>query len=514
MFLKNLLFFLALFISTSNLLFSASAGGGGRPNLSSVDYALVQYIRTHAEQHPADYDMRGCAALRPVAERLLGYLKTNALRDAAWFEAYLSVTPHPVPIVLLAVAMRTAQEKLTEDEKEIFSHIPNWESLERIVDAETVELFTAALHAYPSTQKSSYPSGHGPAVCVGARVQRDISHFLHCRLDPIPYIMLNRSKLPIKEFIALMLNGIAPVCLPKAGSANSAHGATLTPFGFSLHDLFHAHDESNVASLVQHVIQEVSTFVDKGGDALPFAQSYQKHALGRHALQTEFFKDFLKAVDLRAPAQQKKILAGWFLVLHEYPLSSRAVFDTHSLKDAIVLMAEYSQARLASDRGWESFVDPMKTDHTGQSLLEEFEILEIGLADFKKSLSVLPPNYDAASTDKKAELLQSLVAESRIENKGRFLDVHIRMRSGERKIFSYPTLLHKIKNMSDSVAILKYAGIECPKIEDITSRGQALEALQVIRKQLASLIDEFKGAAMTHAEGDWQHKYAEYCEQT
>lgn len=506
---RKILFTLMVLVGISRFALGADGGEAGAvsSSLSVVDYDLIRELKQLAAHSRTYYQFSGCKALRPKAEEMLAYLKEHGTKeDGDWFEAYLSVTPAPSPLVLLAVGIRTVQGELNPDEQQIFAHIPRWESLRRIVKSGSIETLAAALNSYDCWSVSR---GSIAASCT-----QEVALYLQSQLAPIPYPLLGKAKLPIRELIGHMLNRVYPVCIPTPGSTHLAHGVRLSALGFALHDFYHAYHHNGIGPLLQHIISQASQCVEKGGDAKVFLEDYKEHALGRHTLMTEFFKAFLAEIDSLPLPERKHILAGWFLLLHEHPFLSEYIYTLHSLKAVLQKMTSLSILRLENTQMWESPWDPIVSSWSdGKSALEVEEIADKAIAEFLHNPScVLPESYYKAEPEDKPNFLKSFIVNSRVETNPRFVDVHLRLRTGETKTYSFPTLLHKLKNMADSDAILKYAGVKDYRPREIASRKDALDALMFTSTQLVELIKYFGAAAEKFADRGWEGKYADFCE--
>lgn len=284
-----------------------------------------------------------------------------------------------------------------------------------------------------------------------------------------------------------------------------AHGVTMDVFSGPLHDAAHA---QVMDTATRHLLSQVEQFLAdafyvKGGDSARFDTIHQE------ALPNEM-KRFLSALGiLNAGAfkywvaergdvsEYKKFATALFLLTHEFPgFNHNAILSTdfeHIMTTAIDSHLGYVRDNSAS---WESPTDVLQTSpQTGKSQLEGDDqtlINKILKRNKETVIKFLKQDRLEIPTDERnlAKWLSS--TELSLSDGSLFYDLVVRTRSGEKLVFSEPTLRFKALNYEDTKGLLACAGITLPTIDENTTRDHVISAMQEGIDQWTGLMQHLK----------------------
>lgn len=316
--------------------------------------------------------------------------------------------------------------------------------------------------------------------------------FPHPLTIPVP----NASKFRVEDTIEWALNHVYPLSFPERGL--TAHGTSISPVGFALHDFLHAITSSGYTGLKNHIFKEIDKTIGREEDALEFMETYIPQAVGRYLKQIEMLKDIFAFLKTLNPSEKKPALAGLFWMIHETSsfehtlrdilpedsalLAEREEFSqkddpfvVSSPEDVLKTLVRNAKVDVFDKDAWLSSEDPLFTSPlTGEKLLSDEELGTLYLAEH--------PTYSTCT----------------INPTRRFIDITLTGKNKPPRSTSNPTLAHKWENMEDSLAILRYAEVNLKK-PDLSSletsqdqRDIAQKFLIEVQKNLTALLDAFQ----------------------
>jgi hypothetical protein len=231
-------------------------------------------------------------------------------------------------------------------------------------------------------------------------------------------------------------------------------------------------------------------FTDRNNFTKNFVEFYAPYAVKKYLRIKNAFQEinyfFLNT--LLSPYEKeefKRVMAGFFLAVHESSGWSSHVFDQNTLKGVIELFVENTKENFKDSESWGSPEDPFETSpSTGQSSLSLEEIKRYALKIHKT---------------KEDDMNESDVI---IKKTKQFIDIILVSKNGKKeymKEITYPTLYQKWENMDDTIELIRCMGgkkyqkpdllkISCPKKKRIV----AINTLKYVQSEILSLLDEFK----------------------
>ena len=331
---------------------------------------------------------------------------------------------------------------------------------------------------------------------------------------PVYYPFAGMGKFGITFLLERVLQGVYPIAIPLK-TDTGAHGVKLSRFGFALHDAFHADVDPRYGALMQHILNATAKFVTNGGAANEFIPWYTLHAVVsyfRLMMSLSRAHDLFLAVLLPhfGKREYQKAMAGFFIMMHEYPSYYPGVFTSTNFKGVINSTVNGAKLALRSSNAWESSIDPLMTSPIdGKSELTDEQIYEIAVLSAVDSVNYNAESYNKYPIDldnlsgkdkNKRARFEFAKADCTIKRTAGFIDITFIMRNGGKLTQSNATLLHKWRNMQDSVSLLKFAGVkfQVPELNGLTisdNRRIAQATLDKVRAQLIGLLDDFKAKA-------------------
>ncbi len=407
-------------------------------------------------------------------------------------------------LLMVVLRIQAAQTVLTPDETDLYQHLLNpaealvtgvmkdeaWRS-----DMQTAQQI-AEYTCFPKN-KNAYDDYH-PIGALASEVYDDLRTKLNQALPSRLYFPLpGESYLGIHYLLDCLFDDHFPISMPTPGQSKKAHGADMSPLGFTIHDYLHYLIDSRRRSLLGYAITLLDKAASEGVDyeaAIPLSV---KQAVGHYKLIMTTFKSLLLALDQRAideksplsEKQYRQSLSGLFWLFHETETLPEGCFKKETLHELVLQMTENAKARLRANECWESDFDLFETSPVdGTTALSDDAIAEKVLDNLDAVKAFL--THPACTKVTKADIKKTEVKKS-----PRFVDVIVTFKNGESRHYSFPTLYHKYENAKDNLKLLQWAhtGLEFEALPaDVTAaRETALASINQVTTALANNIDFF-----------------------
>lgn len=404
----------------------------------------------------------------------------------------------------------------SDDEKSIFSHVfqpevyiglslegKNWlEDLASIED--NANIFTA--NELSSFYKASSDLDYrGTKKVIKSTIDQDLPAQLPLGFPKV-------GKVSIIEMLFMTLDGLHIHAFPVPTQNTKAHGVTednkttkgLTPLGFIAHDRLHSelYMHTLKTAYYHHIMREAEQIRLQSGDVQEFLEQATPQVFSK---RVTLLTNLLKEISLKiALENDQKSLAGLFFMLREYPGWSKEALEKEDAVSALSAMKDHTEKSLKGRSVWESPEDAFQTSPiTGQTSLSQDELITAYHAGVNggtiKPTPYMP--YVQRNPDAPNELLpltqidfkRSKVA---VTPEGRFIDFNIQLKNLSKLSYSVATLKHKWLNISDSIGLLKYAGVtvdvakELPE-DPVEARIQVIKDLTTVQEALNGLLTSF-----------------------
>jgi len=422
---------------------------------------------------------------------------------------------------------------VSEEEKDVFFHVPYHNYLSALLETDRnghPVVIDPVKWLVALDRKGEYFYRPGKEVfspVLSKEAQEQIDQEIAKRLpSQILYPVLGEDVFTPEFILNNWIDEIYLIGMPLKNLKN-VHGEEASPLGFAFHDLFHFKLDERRASLLEHTYSQVSGYVGQGyfaSDIIPHIVllAIEKYSLIREALR--------KAHESVKEDQYAR--AGEFAAFHEVFSFPEALFGMSNPVDVLKAMLKGSLSGYDKPEAWENPEDVLETSPvTGESLKSDEDIKEIAFSAFLEDPTIFVPYeiyykiseqggktyvYDPEEQKPiKAEWLRNKTRFG-IKKSPQFIDATFTFPNGEKKTYTFPTLVRKWNNIGHSLAILGFAGIDIQKPvligEDPNADRQvAIGALTQVRLKLQHLIQAFGEKAQVcfgEGEGSYTAEYA------
>jgi len=412
-------------------------------------------------------------------------------------------------LLMVVLRIQAAQSVLSPDEIDLHQHL--LKPAEALVtglmkdEAWRSDMQTArqiAEYACFPKNKNAYDD-YRPIGALASEIYDDLKTKLSQTLPSRLYFPLpGESYLGIHYLLDCLFDDHFPIAMPTPGQSKKAHGADMSPLGFTIHDYLHYLIDSRRRSLLRYAITLLDKAVSEGIDyeaAIPLAV---KQAVGHYKLIMTTFKSLLLALDQRAideerplsEKQYRQSLGGLFWLFHETETLPERCFEKATLHELVLQMTEDAKAKLRANECWESDFDLFETSPVdGATVLSDDVIAEKVLDRLGEVKAFLThPVY--------TRFTKIDVKKTEVKKSPRFVDVIVTFKNGESRHYSFPTLYHKYENAKDNLKLLQWSGLdlrfEALPIDTAAPRKTALKDINQVGNALARNIDFFAKTSM------------------
>lgn len=315
----------------------------------------------------------------------------------------------------------------------------------------------------------------------------------------IYYPLTNTGKLSFTTLMEFLVNDIHPICLPT--EPKKAHGLTLSPLSFSLHDYLHATVDPRRPAAIQYFFNTLADMVSKGDIKVDSAESLMSYTVGMYNLFNEALKTIweLRLKKLNDDGDLisfKRFVAGMHLVLHENFNISPEIYGTNTLQDALKLLNMSKESKKEASEN-EKDSDDFEKYFNPESPFDPFNSSplsgdSINVTD--EFIKELPPVKALIGEQTSTHMM---IDEPTFTNN--YVDVTLHGSNAQRETLSFPTLFYKWNNVDDSVSVLQFAGeeIQKPDLSRERRKGpKALEFLKLVEDHTEKLRADFINSAV------------------
>lgn len=343
------------------------------------------------------------------------------------------------------------------------------------------------------------------------RLQKELDSIIDnkSKRPSIYYTVFGKAKLGLGTLIESFIKRIYP--LPIATRQLTAHGITMTPLLFGYHDYLHGTiDLENKSTAIETASYDKLESI--AGDKLnadqllePIADyMLEKSYLIEDTLSSLFDLYFTYYLPQHSMAGLKKVMVGFFHVLHEDFNISPEIFDMSNFDDILKVFLNECPSQnedddIVNDMDDIEEIDILNTDPlTGKTSLSPEQVLDAILE------SGLPANeqryFPTPEFRFKRSDLEGTKYRIDIKDEPMLTTVTVKLPKGVEYTWEIVTLKYLLANAKDAIALLKIAGIKMtpPAIQDLASpngREIALAFLEEAKKNLEICKDAFKTSA-------------------
>ncbi len=186
----------------------------------------------------------------------------------------------------------------------------------------------------------------------------------------IIYPMPKVGIIGIACLVGLILDDIHGIGFPD--ERIKAHSALMSPGGFAIHDFLHSQVDPRKRIFLNVVLGLMDRYVGQGGDANVFLEVFAPLVAKYYVMLMNSLKLVYEAslTDLLVKDEErfKKVMAGMFLSLHEYPVFSEKSFNQKSLINVIHELSENTIKAINLDISMSA-----EKDSAEQEIVERFK---------------------------------------------------------------------------------------------------------------------------------------------
>lgn len=460
-------------------------------------------------------------AVYPLVEKLESRLKQLAPTSPAAKRLLLELDfqrniqdVNPLWVLGMHFRLAASQSTITDDERNLFAHVPFPELYFSFLGNNA---WRNILSSYVSleeydNQGLELTDDHLTQYTYGKVVDHVIEAVDANLPEPVRYPFLGGEKFGVSFLVQSYLDEIYPIGFPHRSIRG--HGVTLSQFGFAVHDALHHKVDRRRYELKAHILGHVDRFMrdNPQGNAWQYAAVYTPIAMQRYltlmGALTEIYQNFAgRLLIYRGLQEYRRVMAGYFWIMHEQPEFSRNIYDMNDLDKILtsITKSHFTAVNGALDEidSWESPFDPLQTSPLdGTSALPDQAIYQWVLEHMSREQAQC---YKYSAFPMTYPILQEEVVRRNVVRSNRFIDVILWTRQGEKLKFAFPTLYHKWQNIDDNLGLLRYAGTGIAKpdlsgIDDPRSIAQA--TLLKVEMEIANHVSHFRQVASFFANYD------------
>lgn len=342
----------------------------------------------------------------------------------------------------------------------------------------------------------------------------------------IIYPALGEAVFPVDLILNCWMDRIHIMGMPTQ-NVQKVHGETVSALGFAFHDLFHFKLDQRESSLLSYIYSIVAQHVQEGS----FAEDVIPHVVSYAVEKYKLIMGSLKKVHENV-TEDKQALAGEFIAFHEALYFPEALFNLSNPADIFKKMLEGSLSHYQEIESWENPDDILMTSpSTGETSVSDEDIREIALNQALEdstvvNIALMSGIYNILNEkgesryvfepEEQKTIRKEWLRKARFEVKKtpQFIDVIIKFPNGEKKTYTFPTLVRKWNNIGHSFELLKIAGIEMGKPELTGNFDQdrqiVIGLLSKVRSELQGLMTAFGEKAIAsfgEGEGSYTQEY-------
>lgn len=422
---------------------------------------------------------------------------------------------------------------MSEEEKDVFFHVPYHDYLNALLETDrngnpvvidpvkwVVTLDRKGEYFYRPGKQVFFPDLSTEAQ---EKIDQEIARHLP---SPILYPVLGEGIFTPEFILNNWIDEIYLLGMPLENIEN-VHGEEASSLGFAFHDLFHFKLDERRASLLAHIYSEVGGYVRQGYFASDVIPNIAPFAVEKYNLIREALKKAHEGVK-----EDRHARAGEFAAFHEVLSFPANLFALSSPVEMLKVMLEGSVSGYEEDEAWENPEDVLVTSPlTGESPKSDEDIKELAFPKVLEDQTVFVPIDVYYKTNEQGERTYVYEPEAQkliraewlrkntrfgVKRSPQFIDATFEFLNGEKKTYSFPTLVRKWNNIGHSLEILKLAGIDVEKPEltreDLDlARQIAIGVLTHVRSELQGAIQAFgekAKACFGEGNGSYAAEYA------
>jgi hypothetical protein len=287
------------------------------------------------------------------------------------------VTPLWVWLMHFRVAVLKGQS--SDEERQLFEHAINPEFFKGLFADGSA---TSELKAFINISEYDEDAVHNEEKYYGLsaissklfdRVEEEFAKHVPIKIS---YPLQNVGIIGIAQLVSSWLDDIYPIGFPN--ERIKAHSAFLSPAGFAIHDQLHAEGDPRFYGLKAYLFVQLNNHIAKGGDGNLFLENFAPVIAKNYVMLMSSLKEVYRSALLELLRQDeakfRRVLSGFFLMLHEYP-----PFNANSFKcnDLSTVIEDLTKATLQA-------IEEDETMDAEDLLSREFEIPDIDLIAYGK----------------------------------------------------------------------------------------------------------------------------------
>lgn len=225
------------------------------------------------------------------------------------------------------------------------------------------------------------------------QTEEEVSRQFPCQIH---YPLQGIGIIGIAPLISSLINDVFLIGFPD--TPQHAHSGDLSPTGFAIHDELHAQSDQRKYLVKLNILQKLNHFIRKGGDGTLF-ELFSEHEIQNYkslmkTLET-IYRAALTELLPQDEAKFKRVIAGFFMLMHEYQSFCSDSFKEKDLVEILCSLTKDACCFLFEDRLL-SIEDAFKTDAlTGESPLSDQELINWGIEAFMNDANVVLPYTQA-----------------------------------------------------------------------------------------------------------------------